>query len=64
MLLSSTAGTLGDRFGPRRLIVVALLFTAFFAALYPFVSSVPWLISLGLVEGAFTISDRPASWLR
>jgi len=60
MLLSSTAGALGDRFGPCRVIVVALLFTAFFAALYPFVSSVPWLIGLGLVEGAFTISGSPS----
>jgi DHA1 family tetracycline resistance protein-like MFS transporter len=61
MLLSSPAGTLGDRFGPRRFIVVALLFTAFFAALYPFVASVPWLIGLGLVEGAFTISGVPST---
>ena len=61
MLLSSAAGTLGDRFGPRRFIVVALLFTAFFAALYPFVASVPWLIGLGLVEGAFTISGVPST---
>lgn len=60
MLLSSPAGMLGDRFGPRRFIVVALLFTAFFAALYPFVVSVPWLIGLGLVEGAFTISGVPS----
>ena len=60
MLLSSPAGTLGDRFGPRRLIVVALLFTAFFAALYPFVVSVPWLIGLGLVDGAFSISGMPS----
>jgi MFS family permease len=61
MLLSSQAGAMGDRFGPRRFIVVALLFTAFFAALYPFVSSVPWLIGLGLVEGAFTISGVPST---
>jgi MFS transporter, DHA1 family, tetracycline resistance protein len=61
MLLSSAAGTLGDRFGARRFIVVALLFTAFFAALYPFVASVPWLIGLGLVEGAFTISGVPST---
>ena len=61
MLLSSPAGALGDRFGPRRFIVVALLFTAFFAALYPFVASVPWLIGLGLVEGAFTISGVPST---
>src|ERR1700682_1945281 len=60
MLLSGQAGTLGDRFGPRRFVVVALLFTAFFAALYPFVASVPWLIGLGLVEGAFTISGSPS----
>jgi DHA1 family tetracycline resistance protein-like MFS transporter len=61
MLLSSQAGALGDRFGPRRFIVAALLFTAFFAALYPFVASVPWLIGLGLVEGAFTISGLPST---
>src|SRR4029077_10637549 len=61
MLLSGAAGALGDRFGPRRLIVAALLFTAFFAALYPFVASVPWLIGLGLVEGAFTISGLPST---
>jgi MFS family permease len=59
MLLSGVAGSLGDRFGPRRLIVGALFCTAFFAGLYPFVSSVPWLIGLGLVEGAFTISGLP-----
>jgi MFS family permease len=60
VLLSARAGALGDRFGPRRLIVVALLGTGFFAALYPFISSVPWLIALGLVEGIFTISGGPS----
>ena len=60
-LLSSHAGALGDRFGPRRFIVVALLFSALFAAVYPFVASVPWLIGLGLVEGAFTISGVPST---
>lgn len=60
MLLSGYAGSLGDRFGPRRLIVGALIFTAVFAALYPFVTSVPWLVGLGLVEGAFTISGMPS----
>ena len=61
MLLSGYAGSLGDRFGPRRFIVVALFCTAFFAALYPFVTSVPWLIGLGLVEGIFTISGVPST---
>ncbi len=60
-LLSGYAGALGDRFGPRRFIVLALVFTAFFAALYPFIASVPWLIGLGLVEGIFTISGVPST---
>ena len=60
MLLSARAGMLGDRFGPRRLVVAALLGTAFFATLYPFIASVPWLIGLGLVEGALTISGGPS----
>jgi MFS family permease len=59
-LLSAQAGALGDRFGTRRIIVVALLVTAAFAALYPFVASVGWLIGLGLIEGAFTISGLPS----
>jgi MFS family permease len=61
MLLSGYAGGLSDRFGPRRFIVVALLCTAFFAGLYPFIASVPWLVGLGLLEGVFTISGLPAT---
>lgn len=61
MLLSGYAGSLGDRFGARRLIVTALVFTAFFAGLYPFIASVPWLIGLGLIEGVFTISGVPST---
>jgi MFS family permease len=60
MLLSGYAGSLGDRLGARRIIVAALACTAFFAAVYPFLSSVPWLVALGLVEGAFTISGVPS----
>ena len=60
VLLSARAGALGDRIGHRRLVVVALIGTALFAALYPFVASVPWLIALGLVEGMFTISGGPS----
>jgi MFS family permease len=59
-LLSAQAGALGDRFGARRLVVIALLATAFFSSLYPFIASVAWLIGLGLVEGAFTISGGPS----
>jgi MFS family permease len=60
MLLSGYAGSIGDRVGARRLIVAALMCTAFFAAVYPFVASVPWLVGLGLIEGAFTISGAPS----
>jgi len=60
-LLSGYAGSLGDRFGARRFIFLALFCTAFFAALYPFIASVPWLIGLGLIEGIFTISGVPST---
>jgi MFS family permease len=59
-LVSSQAGALGDRFGARKLVVAALVGTAVFASIYPFVSSIPWLIGLGLIEGAFTISGGPS----
>jgi len=60
VLLSARAGALGDRLGPRRLVVTALIATGFFAALYPFIASVPWLIALGLIEGIFTVSGGPS----
>jgi len=60
LLVSARAGALGDRFGALRLIVGSLIVTAFFSAIYPFIASVPWLIGLGLIEGAFTISGAPS----
>ena len=59
-LVSAQAGALGDRFGARKLVVSSLIGAAFFAAIYPFISSVPWLIGLGLIEGALTISGSPS----
>jgi MFS family permease len=59
-LLSARAGALGDRFGPRTLIVAGLLGTATFAVIYSLVASVAWLIGLGLIEGVFTISGLPS----
>jgi DHA1 family multidrug resistance protein-like MFS transporter len=58
--VSARAGALGDRFGGQKLIVGSLLVTAFFSSIYPFIASVPWLIGLGLIEGAFTISGAPS----
>jgi len=60
LLVSARAGALGDRLGGQKLIVGSLLVTAFFSSIYPFIASVPWLIGLGLVEGAFTISGAPS----
>jgi MFS family permease len=60
MLVSARAGALGDRLGAQKLIVGSLIVTAFFSAIYPFIASVPWLIGLGLIEGAFTISGAPS----
>ena len=59
IFFSAQAGALGDRFGPRRLIVGTLLAGAFFSALYPFITSFWWLIGLGLIEGAVTITGAP-----
>jgi MFS family permease len=60
LLVSARAGALGDRLGGQKLIVGSLFVTAFFSSIYPFIASVPWLIGLGLVEGAFTISGAPS----
>lgn len=59
MFASGLAGWLSDRFRPRRVVVTALFATALFAALYPFISSVPVLIGMGLPEGASTITGMP-----
>jgi MFS family permease len=60
LLVSARAGSLGDRLGGQKLIVGSLFVTAFFSSIYPFIASVPWLIGLGLIEGAFTISGAPS----
>lgn len=60
MLFSGYAGSLGDRYGTRRIIVTSLVWGGVFAAIYPFVTSVPWLIGLGLIEGAITIAGIPS----
>ena len=59
-LLSAQMGSLGDRFGAVRFVVGALLCQAFFASLYAFIGSVPWLIGLGFIEGIFTLGGMPS----
>ncbi len=56
---SGLAGTLGERFGARRVVVMSLTATALFAALYPFITSVPWLIAMGVLEGTSSITGVP-----
>ncbi len=59
MFASGLAGSLGDRLGPKPVIVSSLVATGFFAALYPFIASVPWLIAMQLPEGASSITGMP-----
>jgi MFS family permease len=59
MFASGLAGFLGDRFGAKRVIVSSLLATGFFAAVYPFMTSVPWLIVMQLPEGGSSITGMP-----
>lgn len=60
VLLSSVAGSLADRFGHLRVAAVSSILLGAFALAYPFVTSVPVLIALCVVEGAFTVGGGPA----
>ena len=59
VLFSALSTRLSDLFGARRVIVVSLVSTAAFSILYPFVTSVPWLIGLGAVESSLTMAGFP-----
>lgn len=54
------AGWIADRVDNRHLVVVSMICAAAFAATYPFIPSVAWLIGLGFFEGVFTVSGAPA----
>jgi DHA1 family multidrug resistance protein-like MFS transporter len=59
-VVSLPAGWLVDRLDRRHLVVVALVGTGGFAAAYPFVHSVAWLIGLGGAEAVVTAAGWPA----
>lgn len=59
-LVSFPAGWLVDHLDRRYLIVMAMLGAAGFAALYPFVASVAWLLGLGAVEAVLVAIGMPA----
>ncbi len=59
VFFSAMSTRLSDLFGARRVIVLSLVATAAFSILYPFVTSVPWLIALGAVESSLTMAGFP-----
>jgi MFS family permease len=60
ILFGGLAGGLADRLGAIRAATLALLTYGLMAATYPFVSSVPFLILIGFLEGALTAAANPA----
>jgi MFS transporter, DHA1 family, multidrug resistance protein len=60
VLLSGLAGGLADRLGHLRAGTLALLTFGLMASTYPFISSVPLLIGVGLLEGTLTAAGTPA----
>jgi len=60
VLLALPAGWLVDRLDRRYLAVGAILGSATFALIYPFLRSVAWLIGLGAVEAATVAVGYPA----
>ncbi|HXY45135.1 MAG TPA: MFS transporter [Acidimicrobiales bacterium] len=59
-VMSYPAGWLVDHFDRRYLVAVALAGSAAFAAIYPFLHSVAWLIGLGSVEAILVALGAPA----
>jgi MFS family permease len=60
VLLAAVAGTVADRWGHLRVGAVSTLLLGLFSALYPITSSIPLLLALNFMEGAFTIAGGPA----
>src|SRR5206468_8184853 len=58
---SPTAGRLADRLDRRHLAMGALVASSAFAAIYPFLPSVAWLMGLGVLEAAAVAVALPAA---
>jgi len=58
---SPIAGTMADRFDRTKLAFFALAGSLGFAAVYPFVHSLPWLIGLGSIESIAVAIAYPAA---
>lgn len=61
VVVTPLAGWLADHYDRRVLVVGAIVSSVFFAALYPFISSLPWLIGLGALESVGVAMAMPAA---
>ena len=61
VVVTPLAGWLADHYDRRVLVVGAVVSSVFFAALYPFISSLPWLIGLGALESVGVAMAMPAA---
>jgi MFS transporter, DHA1 family, multidrug resistance protein len=60
ILFSGAAGRLGDRFGIRSMVFLALLFSGLFALAYGFTRSIPIVMALSFLEALTTLTAMPA----
>jgi DHA1 family multidrug resistance protein-like MFS transporter len=60
VLVAGPVGWLVDKMNRRRLAMVAILGSAAFAAAYPFIASVAWLVGLGAAEALAVSMGYPA----
>jgi MFS family permease len=58
---SPLAGRMADRFDRTKLTILALAGSVGFAAIYPFIHSLPWLIGLGSIESIAVAIAYPAA---
>jgi DHA1 family multidrug resistance protein-like MFS transporter len=61
VVVTPLAGWLADHHDRRVLVVGAIASSVFFAALYPFITSLPWLIGLGALESVGVAMAMPAA---
>ncbi|WP_088316589.1 MFS transporter [Kineosporia sp. R_H_3] len=61
VVVTPLAGWLADHHDRRVLVIGAIGSSIFFAALYPFISSLPWLIGLGALESVGVAMAMPAA---
>jgi DHA1 family multidrug resistance protein-like MFS transporter len=60
LVLSSVAGGLSDRIGPKPVVLWSTLAMGAFGTAYGFIHNIPAIVLLGVVEGSTVIGGRPA----